>query len=100
MTPLQNTGITLKDARERKLLFASLYLSYGMWADSFIVSKDGWISPNPKWWRKRKIFRKARVLAVMCFCQGWIAGRRAEAIEKEVLEMGHAKPDAMRSFVH
>ena len=96
----EDAGITITDTRERELLFASLYLSHGMWSDSFIVSEDGWISPNLKWWRARKIFTAVKVVEVFCFCEGWIAGRCAEATEKEVLEMGHAKPDATRSFIH
>ena len=96
----ENAGITITDARERDLLFAALYLKFGMWEASFIVSDTGFISPNPAWWRKRRIFRAVKVVRVFCFCEGWIAGRRAEAIEKEVLEMGHAKPDATRSFMH
>lgn len=75
--------IKIPDARERDLLFASLYMAHGMWAESFIVSEDGEVLPNPKWWRKRQIFTSERLTAVLCFCKGWMDGRRAEAIEKE-----------------
>ena len=95
-----DAGITITDARERELLFATLYLNFAMWDASFIVSDTGFISPNPKWWRDRKIFTAVKVVQVFCFCEGWLAGRRAEATEKEVLEMGHAKPEATRSFMH
>ena len=86
-------SIELKNIQEQNLLFACLYLSFGMWRASFNVSRNGRISPNANWWRKRKIFQKARVLAVLCFCRGWIAGRSAEEIEKQVIEMGRKKPN-------
>lgn len=79
-----------KDSRERELLFASLYFFHGMWSESFIIGKEGEISPNPKWWRKRKIFHKARVERVREFCNGWIAGRHAEVLSNTVSEMGEA----------
>ena len=90
----QDAGITITDARERELLFAALYLKFAMWEASFILNDRGFISPNLAWWRKRRIFTAVKVVQVLSFCEGWIAGRRAEAIEKEVREMGHTKPEA------
>jgi hypothetical protein len=90
MNKLNPPVIVILEARERELLFASLYLRHGMWSESFIVGNEGQISPNPKWWRQRKIFQKTRIAAVLHFCNGWIAGRKAQAIEQEASELAGA----------
>lgn len=94
MNTQPNPEIIISDIRERRLLFASLYFTYGLWSESFTVSDEGQITPNSKWWRQRNILQKSRISTVLHFCAGWIAARKAEEIESEVLSWADCRPKA------
>jgi hypothetical protein len=82
---------TIPDDKEKKLCFASLYLHYGLHAQSFIVHRDGSIYPNPLWWRKARIYKKLAVNEVRAFFKGWNAGKIAHATAREVHKMSLPK---------
>jgi hypothetical protein len=67
----------IADQKERERLFWSLDEKYAMFTPAFNVTPDGHIYANPHWWRKRNLWYGLAVVEIYCFCQGWLAGRRA-----------------------
>jgi hypothetical protein len=75
---MQNmTLITISDSVERDLLLDSLRIRYALTSEALIISPEGAIKPNPRWWRKAGLTRKTYAVEVAGHCKGWIDGRAA-----------------------